>query len=251
MGKEFNYIYKTTNLITGKIYVGQHTSNRLNDAYLGSSQELKKDIRNLGKHNFKKEILEICDYSDLSTKEIEWIINLDAVNLGYNLQIKGTAQKVGFKHSEGTKQIFKERAKEKDISGENNPMFGKTGELNPMYGIHRCGEDSPMFGKKHSEETKQKQREVKLGKYDEEKNPFYGKHHTEESKEKIRESKKRLFEERGNYLKGIPKSDKAKESYKLSWENRKESECPHCGLKSISLSNLKRYHFDNCKFKKK
>ena len=51
-------IYKTTNLINGKIYVGQDTKNNPN--YLGSGKILKFALKKYGIENFKKEILEEC-----------------------------------------------------------------------------------------------------------------------------------------------------------------------------------------------
>lgn len=52
-------IYKTTNLINNKIYVGYHASENLNDSYLGSGLLILKAIEKYGKENFKKEILYI------------------------------------------------------------------------------------------------------------------------------------------------------------------------------------------------
>jgi hypothetical protein len=49
-------------------------------------------------------------------------------------------------------------------------------------------EKNNFYGRKHSEESKQKQRLVKLGKYDGEKNPFYGKKHNEEAREKMKKA---------------------------------------------------------------
>ena len=46
-------------------------------------------------------------------------------------------------------------------------------------------EKNNFYGRKHSKESKEKQRLVKLGKYDGEKNPFYGKKHNEEAKKKM------------------------------------------------------------------
>lgn len=37
------YIYRTTNLINGKTYIGQHeTSDMLNDSYIGSGKLIKR-----------------------------------------------------------------------------------------------------------------------------------------------------------------------------------------------------------------
>ena len=182
MGKVFKYhfIYKTTNLIDGSFYIGHHSSNSTIDKYQGSSTVLRNDIKELGIENFKREILEFCDNSEiLSEREKFWIIETNAISSKYNKHIKGTGQKIGFKHSEETKNHLREN--HQDISGEKNPMYGRCGELSPTFGRKINKEDHPMFGKNHSEETKLKQRKAKLGKYDGENNPFFGKHHSEET----------------------------------------------------------------------
>lgn len=65
-------IYKTTNLINNKIYIGLHTTDNINDGYLGSGIFLKKAIKKYGKDNFIKEILYMFDNkSDMIQKEKE------------------------------------------------------------------------------------------------------------------------------------------------------------------------------------
>ena len=51
-----HYIYLTTNLLTGKKYIGKHYG-ELDDKYLGSGTRLKEDIKKIGTKYFKKEIL--------------------------------------------------------------------------------------------------------------------------------------------------------------------------------------------------
>lgn len=59
-------MYKITNLLTGKIYVGKHTHRGHSslDFYMGSSAMLKHDIAKLGIENFRKEILIETDSAD-------------------------------------------------------------------------------------------------------------------------------------------------------------------------------------------
>lgn len=93
------YIYKTTNLITNKIYIGKRVYRKKDDDwYLGSGIYLKRSIKKHGRENFKKEILEWCEDKEiLSTREIYWIKYFDSTNplIGYNLSLGGEGGNVG------------------------------------------------------------------------------------------------------------------------------------------------------------
>ena len=81
------YIYKITNLINGKIYIGKHSQKiQSKDSYFGSGVLLNKAIIKYGKENFKKEIIEMCEKDNISTKEIYWINKFNSFTPnGYNL----------------------------------------------------------------------------------------------------------------------------------------------------------------------
>lgn len=88
-------IYKTTNLINGKFYVGKDEVNNPN--YLGSGKILKMAINKNGITNFKKEILEVCSSKEeLNEREKFWISELSATTLGYNIAEGGTGGKTKF-----------------------------------------------------------------------------------------------------------------------------------------------------------
>ena len=57
----YHFLYKTTNTVTGKIYIGAHSTTDLNDAYLGSGKQIKDAIKKYGKRVFIREILEHFD----------------------------------------------------------------------------------------------------------------------------------------------------------------------------------------------
>lgn len=54
-------VYKTTNLINGRIYIGVHKTEDLDDNYLGSGTYLLNAIKKYGRENFSKDIIAICD----------------------------------------------------------------------------------------------------------------------------------------------------------------------------------------------
>lgn len=94
------YIYKITNLINGKMYVGQ--TRRTVDVRWGehiehSFQSYANDhntplhcaIRKYGSENFSVETIEECDDSLLFDRETYWITELGTLGDGYNLIVGG------------------------------------------------------------------------------------------------------------------------------------------------------------------
>jgi len=56
-------VYKTTNITTGKMYIGSTSrtfKKAIDDGYLGSSEDLQKDINKLGPDKFLFEVIERC-----------------------------------------------------------------------------------------------------------------------------------------------------------------------------------------------
>ena len=56
-------LYKITNLVNGKMYIGKHVTSNLDDGYMGSGKILKQAIKKYGAENFRKEWLGF--YEDL------------------------------------------------------------------------------------------------------------------------------------------------------------------------------------------
>ena len=162
----FGIIYKATNKIDGKVYIGQTVEGlskrrrgheRLNHVYYFS-----KAIKKHGKGNFKWEIIEYCDSKEeLDEMEFHYIMQYNSFGKnGYNLTCGGegspgrklsieTKRKIGKKATgrwvspETRKKIsdanmgktLSPEAKKKRFTnllrGENHPFFGVFGANNP------------------------------------------------------------------------------------------------------------------------
>ena len=84
----FYGIYKTTNLVNGKMYIGKHQTSNVDDLYLGSGKILKYAIAKYGKNNFKREWIMFCeDEEEMNLMERiyvdeTWISRSDTYNIG-------------------------------------------------------------------------------------------------------------------------------------------------------------------------
>ena len=187
--KKYNYIYIITNTLDGKIYIGQHTSNKLNDNYFGSGLRIKRAIKKYGKENFTKEILAYTDTQEsLNWLEKYYIRKYKAQNpeIGYNIAFGGVYGNTYIRTPESIAK-FKRTIKERynNFSGENNPMFHhqwtdeqREKQRIAQKGLH-VGEKNVMYGNHHSEESKRKESETKRGSHRVYDNPEHTKWHME------------------------------------------------------------------------
>ena len=153
-------IYLITNTINGKIYVGQTVNfyQRYYDHKKSVNKANKTAIAfafiKYGFENFKFTVLETgfsADKDTLNSKEQFWLDELKPYRpIGYNV-CREASTMLGFRHSEATKNGFRDR----------------------------------MTGHKHSEETKRKMRDAHIG----DKAYWYGKTQSAEHVEKLRKTR--------------------------------------------------------------
>ena len=96
-------IYKITNTINQKIYIGVHKTNDLDDGYMGSGVAITNAINKYGKDTFVKEIICLCKTEyEMYEKEKE------LVEVGVHSYNMTNGGKGGWSHI--------------DSKGDNNPM---------------------------------------------------------------------------------------------------------------------------------
>lgn len=161
----FYTIYKITNKINGKIYIGKHITEDLNDDYMGSGKILKRAINSYGLTNFTKEILfQFDNEADMNAKEAE-IVTEEFVkeDTNYNLCPGGkggwgyinsnnlTPRMLGKTQSEYQKKVSSNLVKNRNKNGLTSKSLKEYFENN----------SGNFAGKTHTEETKQKMRKPK------------------------------------------------------------------------------------------
>lgn len=115
-------IYKTTNTVNNKIYIGKHQTENINDSYLGSGVSLEKAVKKYGKESFVKEILYVFDNEEeMNSKEKE-LVTEEFIkrkdNYNKSLGGEGGFNFKGKKHTDETKQKLSEIAKKRIYSEE-------------------------------------------------------------------------------------------------------------------------------------
>jgi hypothetical protein len=148
--KKHHIIYKTTNLLSGRYYIGMHSTNNLDDGYMGSGDLIRKSIKKHGKENHKFEILERCDSREELASREEELVNLQEIAKKdcMNLKVGGSGGLDGLTEQQINK-IRKDPYYRKKISQISSKTLKR---------LHSEGKIkyNTFIGKKHSEETKKK-----------------------------------------------------------------------------------------------
>ena len=249
------YIYKITNNLNNKIYIGLKTKTvEESESYYGSGIAIKQAIKKYGKDNFTKTILErdITDYDYLCERERHYIDIYDAQENGYNIT-RGGKGATGYKHSEETKRKRSESLKGRLLSEEHKRKISEIlkSKNRKMTDAEKEHLRNINLGRKHgpaSEERRRKLSEAHMGKtLTEEHKRNIGKAQKGKKVGPLSEEQKRKISEA---LKGRPLTEEQREIRRQNHRNSPILTCPHCGKQGKkSTGHMTRFHFDNCKHK--
>jgi hypothetical protein len=178
------YIYRITNLINKKTYIGQHTVREgrtiTSDTYWGSGNLIKAARKKYGKENFKKEILISGEFTkdEINTLEIEYISKERSIGKAeYNISDGGESPFINaeFAKYAASKTDYSKVSKSLKDFHKNNEEFVKE-RAQKIVNIKKSKgysfKTKGTTGYKFSEDSKKKMSENKKG----ELNGSYGTH---------------------------------------------------------------------------
>lgn len=187
------YIYKTTNLLNGKVYIGQHQFLEFDPCYFGSGRVILNALKKYGKENFKVELLCWADtVEELNETEVSYIKTYNSTDrkIGYNISKGGNNFMKDVPFSEEHKKHLSESHKGLPSPKRNVPISEeqkkKISESRKGYPAWNKGLEGFMKGKEVSEETRKKMSASAMGKP----GTNTGKKFTKEHGEKISRSRK-------------------------------------------------------------
>lgn len=167
----FYSIYQITNKVNGKIYIGSHKTQDLNDNYMGSGVLLNKAYQKYGVENFKKEILYVFDNPEEMYEKEKELVNEDFAksNDTYNIKEGGFG---GWDYVNSTQKNLYGKNGQKGFGGENletgrknliekiktDDSFRKEYRAKISNGLkeYYVNNSGHFKGKQHKQETKQK-----------------------------------------------------------------------------------------------
>ena len=178
-------VYKITNKINNRIYIGKHETTDVNDGYMGSGKLLKRAQDKHGIENFRKEILHVFDTEqEMNAKEAELVTEEFCQREDtYNICVGG---KGGFSYINNNPDKFLTEKRLASLRLGHEPAVKRWKHLY---------DTDPDFRQKHYEIT------IAAGKKARENNPlgaFYGKKHSEDTKRTIGEKNAITMKGKGN-----------------------------------------------------
>ena len=192
----FYTIYKITNTINGKIYIGCHKTYDIDDDYMGSGKHLNRAKEKYGIENFEKVILHVFDNPEQMFEMESLLVNSEFVKRSdnYNLKEGGFG---GFDFINSNPEAIRKRSITLDLKSEKqldrlrrgretqkrlmteSPDYRARIKKNVSLGVKNFFESGGIgsfTGKSHTSETKSKMQEThKLNKHQQgEKNSQFG-----------------------------------------------------------------------------
>lgn len=173
--KKYHYIYKTTCTVTGKFYVGMHSTDNLEDGYLGSGKILGYSRKKYGDENHVREILEMLPSREALKAREKEIVNEALLADPLNINLKYGGDGGGRLWNEEHRQKFVNSSRTKNYAGTALARSWSRKAASTRNARGTQSRKTPDWSNKtHSDITKLKMSLSMKNRYDGENNPSYG-----------------------------------------------------------------------------
>jgi hypothetical protein len=214
----FYTIYKTTNLIDGKCYLGKHITDNVDDDYLGSGIYLNHAIKKYGKENFRKDVLFVFDNQyDMENKEKELVTEAIIADPNYyNLALGGQGGKI--------------------VLYPEHPLYDETRK--------KISESANARSEIISNFVKDLHKQKRVGMYGKKQSD----HQRKTVSEKMRGAKKSITQKEKQHASLMKTLTNPEYIHPNTGKRKPTSMCSYCN-REIDKGNFSRYHGEKCKSK--
>ena len=180
-----HFVYKTYSDVSGKYYIGRHSTDNINDGYQGSGTWVRRSLKKGNK--LITEILEYAkDQKSLFKLEEKYIKEYysDSKNTNFKLSSMGMTREdmlgeknpmYGKTHTQEVRDIISEAAKGRKHTKDHIDKTTRKGKENGMFGVRRMGKDNPNYKGGISKDFKAYHKQWRLQRELERDKQLYGK----------------------------------------------------------------------------
>ena len=183
---KYYLVYKITNTVNNKIYVGAHVTSDKNDSYMGSGSYLKSAQQKYGLDKFVKEILYECSSKEeMFKREAEIVDEMFVARLDtYNLKVGGdggwdfcnkNGKRVSIENQTCDKKARSQKAQQTIANWSNEKREMVNEKISNAKKLFYESHEHNWLGRTHTAETRLKMHESHLGKHVGKRNSQYGK----------------------------------------------------------------------------
>ncbi len=152
---KIHYLYKIENKLNQKIYIGIHSTENINDGYMGSSVLVSQAIEKYGENNFSKTILEYCNNREELVELERKVVDEEFVNRRdtYNLTVGGA----------GLASTWEKSNETIAYKLKNDPIWAETRSRNISLGVRnamrkgKCSTANREFQRIRNEKSRTKE----------------------------------------------------------------------------------------------
>lgn len=258
-------VYKITNKINGRIYIGCHKTVNLDDSYMGSGLQIKHAIKKYGVENFEKEIIAIFDNPDDMSEMEAILVNEEFIKdrTTYNIRLGGIGNLMEYYGTEDHRtQGLKSIKLYDEIHGEGAWVKRGHEALKEKYGnnymqvlqemgkrkIKELYPNGIWYGRNHTEESKKLISKAKIGTGTGKDNSQYGTAwvcNYESGEEKKIQKKEIEYYENSGWARGRIKKNVT--GIKNGVVHFSTKNCGRCGKEFQPKSNKQKYCSKECR----